>query len=124
MSRGEWEFAGKRLRELRKEKGKTIYQVGNDIDVSGNFISMLERGIKKPTSAMLDLLADYYAIDKNMLMDLYDDVAISQLDYLLENRPIRRAVVDMITDPNLSEEDYEEIARHLDFVVKHIKESK
>lgn len=67
----EAELFGRRLRELRKKRGLTQEALAESADLSGNYISDLELGLKVPSLTILvrlsqaldvappDLLADF-----------------------------------------------------------------
>lgn len=67
----EAQLFGRRLRELRKERGLTQEALAESADLSGNYISDLELGLKVPSLTILvrlsqalevattDLLADF-----------------------------------------------------------------
>jgi transcriptional regulator with XRE-family HTH domain len=67
----EAQLFGRRLRELRKERGLTQEELAESADLSGNYISDLELGLKVPSLTILvrlskaldiataDLLADF-----------------------------------------------------------------
>ena len=49
----EAQLFGRRLRELRKERGLTQEALAESADVSGNYISDLELGLKVPSLTIL-----------------------------------------------------------------------
>ena len=48
---------GKKLRDLRKEKGKTQEQLAETASISVDFLSLVERGINAPSFETLEKLA-------------------------------------------------------------------
>ena len=52
---------GKKLRDLRKERGKTQEQLAEAASISVDFLSLVERGINAPSFETLEKLA--YALD-------------------------------------------------------------
>lgn len=48
---------GKRLRQLRRERGLTQEQLAEASDLSVDFISLLERGVNAPSFETLEALA-------------------------------------------------------------------
>ena len=59
---------GGRLRALRLQAGLTQEQLAESADVSVNFVSLVERGVKSPTLATMERLA---AALKVPLADLF-----------------------------------------------------
>lgn len=58
-----------RLKELRKAKGLTQKQVGNDLSIPQNTYSNYERGDRKPPLVVLKILADYFDVTLDYLME-------------------------------------------------------
>ena len=48
---------GKRLRQLRRERGLTQEQLAEASDLSVDFVSLLERGVNAPSFETLEVLA-------------------------------------------------------------------
>ncbi|MDF8375182.1 helix-turn-helix transcriptional regulator [Weissella paramesenteroides] len=57
-----------RLKELRKAKGLTQKQVGNDLSIPQNTYSNYERGDRKPPLVVLKILADYFDVSVDYLI--------------------------------------------------------
>lgn len=57
-----------RLRELRTEKGLTQQELGDAIGLHGMSISGYERGVKKPSFAAIDGLADVLNVSIDYLL--------------------------------------------------------
>lgn len=61
---------GKRLRELRTEKGLGLREVASKAEVNHGYLSQLERGeVAEPAPAMLQKLAKGYGVPFTVLMD-------------------------------------------------------
>ena len=59
---------GDRLREIRKEKRKTLRDVGEDIGMSYSNLASIERGDQNCNAITLKMLADYYQVSTDYLM--------------------------------------------------------
>lgn len=89
-------IVGQKLRELRKEKGLLLRQVGAELDVDTAYISKMERGEKNIKKEFIIRLAKLYEYDENELMALwladkvfdtvkYESMAIKALDIAKEH---------------------------------------
>ncbi len=54
---------GNRIKELRKEKGMTLKDLGDAINFNYSNLSKIERGDRKPTLELLESLADFFNKD-------------------------------------------------------------
>ena len=59
---------GKRLRELRKEKGMTQLQLGAQLNVTKMGISHWERGDSQPDLDQLKRIAEYFEVTTDYLL--------------------------------------------------------
>ena len=108
---------GERLKEIRLEKRKTLRQVSEDTTISNSNLSEIENNIHGCTADTLKILAAYY------------DVSI---DYLLENTDNPKATIIQVADSDgsitsveyeiidklkgLQAEDLEKVSEYVDFI--------
>ena len=64
---------GKRLRELRKERGLTLAQLGQRAGLSASYLSQIERGVTMPSLATLTTIAS--ALDVEVRYFFEDDLS-------------------------------------------------
>ena len=57
-----------RLEAEREKKGLTQVEVAKDLGIAQPTITKYERGIKKPSTDMLVVLADYYGVTTDYLL--------------------------------------------------------
>lgn len=60
---------GQYLEEIRKAKGYSTYDVNKFTDISQSYISLIEKGKRKPSAVILKTLAPIYSLD---YLDLYE----------------------------------------------------
>lgn len=72
---------GKRLRELRKEKKKTLNQVAKELNISLSALAMYERDERIPPTDKLHFLADYYDVSVDYLLGRTDHPQGNVSDY-------------------------------------------
>ena len=64
---------GKRLRALRKERGLTLVQLGQQVGLSASYLSQIERSVTMPSLARLTTIAS--ALDVEVRYFFEDDVS-------------------------------------------------
>ena len=67
------EAIGQRIKELRKEHGLTLEQLGSEIGVTRAYISFLERGVRMPGRETLSALCDFFGVDMDYLTGRSDE---------------------------------------------------
>lgn len=64
---------GVRLRELRREKGLTMKELGKKFSLAESTISGYENGNRKPDLDMIDAFADYFEVSTDYLLGRTDN---------------------------------------------------
>jgi repressor LexA len=59
---------GEKLRELRKERGYTLRELGEELNMSFSILAMYERGERTPPVDKLILLADFFDVSTDYLL--------------------------------------------------------
>lgn len=73
---------GNRIRELRARAGLTQAQLADRVDISHEFMSRLERGLKAPSLNTVEKVADALGIAVNELFD-FDAITMDEKEILL-----------------------------------------
>ncbi|ACL70840.1 helix-turn-helix domain-containing protein [Halothermothrix orenii] len=60
---------GQKLRKLRKEKNLTLRELGNKLNLSFSLLAMYERGERTPSLDKLLLIADFFNVSTDYLLD-------------------------------------------------------
>jgi transcriptional regulator with XRE-family HTH domain len=63
-----WRLLGARLQELRRARGLSLKQVGEEVGLSASFLSMVERGRTDLSLARFSRLAEIYRVQPSELM--------------------------------------------------------
>lgn len=61
-------ITGDRLRELRREKRKTLREVNDETGISYSGLASIERGENSCNTSTLKILADYYEVSTDYLL--------------------------------------------------------
>lgn len=86
---------GAYLYELRLTKGVSLRDVATQVDVSANYLSEIERGVKIPSDHMLRDLAEYYEIDENSLFERMGRVPLAARELLEEQDTAARMLAEI-----------------------------
>ncbi|MBX8942465.1 helix-turn-helix domain-containing protein [Lysinibacillus sp. K60] len=92
-------MVGEEIRRLRKEKGMTLKQLANNIDLSHTYLSQIELGDRNVSLEMLSKLASVLEVSKLHLYKvagLLDETDILEIVY--ENKRLREAL-EFYADP-------------------------
>lgn len=108
-----WEQAGIVLRELRKETKLSIYKVAKHVHITGNYLSLLERGINSPSDTVLFNLAEYYGVDPANLFKLYDKVVPPNDEQLKSMPSLKKIMTEISVDEKLTPEEKEAFANQI-----------
>ena len=112
---------GKFITKLRKEKKLTQEELANKTGLSKSTISMYERGERFPSEQILELLADVFNVDMNVLLGkqsrstYYLNPETARLAEEAANDPDMRLLLDAKRD--LSPEDLQYVIS----LIKHLK---
>lgn len=115
-----WEEAGKFLRELRHKTGLSIFKVAKRTHISGNYLSLIERGKQLPSNVVLYNLAEFYQIDSSELFRLFNKIESDAVKEALALPSIKRVLTEISMEENLTIEEKEEVARELYKTAKEI----
>lgn len=110
-----WKNAGTKLKELRislKPK-PSIFKVAKKVHISGNYMSMIERGIYCPNDQILLNLADFYEVEPSMLFKLYDKVVPPTNEQLSAVPSLKKIMTEISIDPRLSADEKEAFAQQV-----------
>lgn len=95
---------GEYLLSLRNNKGLSLAQVSKLLEISANYLSEIERGVKVPSDHLLQQLAEYYKVSEDDLFERYGKIPMSVREALASNKILRRAIAEINSDKRLSEE--------------------
>ena len=99
---------GERLKELRKNKHKTLRQVSQDTTISNSNLSEIENGVHGCNADTLNILAKYYNVSIDYLLGKTDnpnaivmqvldnDGSITEVEYTLIDKLKGLTIEDMI----------------------------
>ncbi len=100
-----WADVGKFLRDLRAVRNQSVHRAAKQIHISGNYLSLLERGINAPSDEVLYSIADYYGLDHEELFAKYNRVTPEGKQLLKESKDLRKILTQLSMDDRITDEE-------------------
>jgi transcriptional regulator with XRE-family HTH domain len=113
MGEIKWENSGNILRNLRKKTKLSVFKVAKRVHISGNYLSMLERGINAPSDTVLFNLAEFYGVEPQELFKLYDRVVPPSNEQLTVMPSLKKIMTEISIDSRLTPEEKEQFAKRV-----------
>lgn len=102
-------IAGAKLRELRKATKLSVFKVGRAINMSGNYISQIERGERPASDAALVALADLYGVDQKELFALYGKLPNDEVNMIMQMPELRYLFTEVTSKKGVTDEARKEM---------------
>ncbi|MCM3155621.1 transcriptional regulator [Priestia megaterium] len=99
---------GEYLKELRNLRNLSTRAVGEELNISSNYISEIERGLKAPADQTIREFAELYKVDENILFDKLKRVPLKATE-LLETQDKLQNLLSEIQDSDLKVEEQEQL---------------
>ncbi|MTV50777.1 helix-turn-helix domain-containing protein [Heliobacillus mobilis] len=116
---------GDLLKEMRKEKGITLAELGKEIGgVSVTYLSEIERGQKVPSDHLVRQLADYYDIDEDFLFAKFGKVPMAARRVFEDNPLLLKTLADIGRSDGIPEDMKQDLYDYLHNLYKHIANRK
>lgn len=117
--------AGDRLRALRKETGQSIYKIAKKLNISGNYLSLLERGKQSPSDQVIYNIAEFYNIDSSELFSLYNKEDPGDAENIKNLNPhLREILTQLSIDKRLSESEKVALSENIKDLINEYLDSK
>lgn len=111
-------IAGAKLRELRKATKLSVFKVGRAINMSGNYISQIERGERPASDAALVAIADLYGVDKKELFALYGKLPNDEIDMIMQMPELRYLFTEVTSKKGVTDEDRKEMLEEFKMIAQ------
>ena len=116
-----WKAAGDFLRKKRKETQLSVFKVSRAVGISGNYLSLIERGMQKPSDQIIYNLAKFYKIGGLDLFDLYGRCYCSEIrKRLIPSPSLKQALLRLTTDKSLTPDMKQEIGVRLNEIIDEV----
>lgn len=112
---------GRYIREKRLKRGYTLFQVADRLEVSTNYVSQIERGIRKATDDLVVSFAELYDIDPDELFWMSGKIPVGVRKLIMKDADLQNAL-SYIHKFGLSPEQKERLTKEfLKFIKTDIK---
>ncbi|MBC8579991.1 helix-turn-helix domain-containing protein [Zhenhengia yiwuensis] len=101
-----WIEAGSKLRNIRKKKGLSVFQVRDELGVPLSYIIKLERGKVMPSEAIIVSLAMLYEIDRKQIYDMYQLIESNRAEEIASLSPYLRQIANDRSISKLATQEY------------------
>lgn len=101
-----WIEAGSKLRNIRKKKGLSAFQVRDELGVRLIYIIKLERGKVMPSEAIIVSLAMLYEIDRKQIYDMYQLIESNRAEEIASLSPYLRQIANDRSISKLATQEY------------------
>ena len=88
-------FLGKRIKELREEKGLLQRQLAAELEIDSPMYSKIERGERRAKREQVIKLADLLETDKNELLTLW---LAGQINEILKNESTALKAIEIVKE--------------------------
>ncbi|MGG1219400.1 helix-turn-helix transcriptional regulator [Priestia endophytica] len=99
---------GEYIKGLRNSQGLSTRAVGEELNISSNYISEIERGIKAPADHTIREFAELYGVEENLLFEKLKRVPLKATE-LLETQERLQGLLSSIQDSNLEIEEQNQL---------------
>ncbi|NGY84902.1 helix-turn-helix transcriptional regulator [Bacillus megaterium] len=104
---------GEYLKQIRRQKYLTLAQVAEEIGVTANYISLIERGKNTPNDELIEKIAKFYEIDEDGLFERFGKVSTSVMEEIKKYGYLRKAILQIKNRKDIKESEKEELYRRL-----------
>ena len=109
------------LAKLREEKEQSLAFVGKKIDVSSNYLSEIERGLKSPSDEVLRAIAKYFDIPEHEIFERIGRVPLQAREELEGSEKLQRLLLK-VRKSNFSDEKKNELYGQIERIFTEMAE--
>lgn len=103
---------GNFIKELRTQKKMTLAQVAEKLNVSSNYISQLERGVRRITDDMIRELSMIYEIDEDVLFRKSGRIPLRVMEEI-QNNPMLQKALSFVSKKKISDKKKREMEEEI-----------
>lgn len=100
-----YELQGKKLKSLRNSFGYTLSFVSKKLNITTNYLSLIERGQRKPSEVIMYKLAEFYELNPIEIFSLYGVVPTSELEKIISCPSLVEILSNIDSDKDFTEEE-------------------
>lgn len=104
---------GEKIKNLRNSLGYTLSFVAKNLDVTTNYLSLIERGQRKPSEIVMYKMSKFYELNPMEIFSLYGTVPTEQIEKIISCPSLIKIISTLSTDDRFTEEEKNEISKIL-----------
>jgi transcriptional regulator with XRE-family HTH domain len=116
--------AGAYMTNLRTERGISLANLGKVLEISANFISEIERGVKSPGDKYIRNFSNYFNINENFLFRKYDKIPLLAREELADNVVLQQMLIEISSNQTLTGEQksafYDDMFKHYQLLLAEL----
>lgn len=117
-----YEQQGKTIKNMRENKGDTLSKVAKKLDITTNYLSLIERGQRKPSEVVMYGLSNHFNLNPIEIFSLYGSVPTDQLERLISSPSLVKILSNLSADDRFTDEEKLELSQAIqDEVEKLLK---
>lgn len=115
---------GEKLKKLREKTGYSLAKVSKKIDVTSNYLSLIERGQRKPSEVVMYKLAQFYNLNPIEIFSLYGIIPTEQLEKIISSPSLVKILSHISSDDDFTDGEKEELSQAIQEEILKILEKK
>ncbi|WP_422661112.1 helix-turn-helix domain-containing protein [Paenibacillus sp. EC2-1] len=104
---------GKYIKSIRKHHGETLIRLGCDFDLSANYISEIERGVKPPSEQFINKFCERFKIEPKEVYSRLKRAPEHAVEELNTNIVAQELLLEIGKNKKLKQQDKERIYNQL-----------
>lgn len=104
---------GEKLKKIRNSFGYTLDVVSKKLDITTNYLSLIERGQRKPSEVVMYRMAEFYNLNPIEVFSLYGIVPTEQIEKIISCPSLVKIISTLSADDRFTEEEKFEISNVL-----------
>ena len=115
---------GIKLREFREKSRCTLNNVAKKTNITTNYLSLIERGQRKPSEIVMYSLAKFYQVNPLEIFSLYGIIPTKELEKIVSSPSLIKILSSISADDSFTDEEKELISKTLQEEVENLLQKK
>lgn len=108
-----YKIQGEKLKQLRNSFGYTLSFVSKRLNITTNYLSLIERGERKPSEVIMYNMAKFYNLNPIEIFSLYGIVPTKELEKVISCPNLVEILSNIDSDSGFTEEEKESLSNIL-----------
>ncbi|MGU9269780.1 helix-turn-helix domain-containing protein [Clostridium perfringens] len=102
---------GKMLRDIREKFGYSLDVASKKMDITTNYLSLIERGKRKPSKKVQQKISSVYKLKDDEMFKLYGDIKSNNLEKIISSTSLIDILSSISSDINFTESEKNELSQ-------------